>query len=190
MSIFVLSEKNPDNKVNYLIQKTIKELSEKSNIRSSFYVLEKNQIKNCGGCFGCWVKTPGECIINDLGNEITKNCFQSDIAIIVTPIHFGSYSSTIKLAIDRFIPLISPFFQKINGEIHHKSRYEKMPVFIFIGIQNKINVNEKEIFIKLANRNAINLFQKQHKIITFDPTNSENEITNLTQSAINELLAG
>jgi len=187
MNIFVISENNPDFKLQHLVQQTVKEIAEKSNMGSSFYALEKNEIKNCGGCFGCWIKTPGECIINDLGNDIAKSCLKSDIAVIITPINFGSYSSTIKLAVDRFIPLISPFFQKIDGEIHHKQRYGKMPVFIFIGMQKKENITEKETFIKLASRNAINLFQNQHKILIFDPSNTENEIINLTKSTIKEL---
>jgi len=63
-----------------------------------------------------------------------------------------------------------------------------MPTLINIGIQDKVNANEKETFIKLANRNAINFFQNQHQILTFDPTNSENEIINLTKSTIKDLL--
>lgn len=188
MSIFVLSEKILDNKANNFVHKAINDLSEQSNIRSSLYALAKSKIKNCSGCFGCWIKTPGECIIKDLGNDIAEVFFQSKVAIIVTPIYFGSYSSTIKLAIDRFVPLVSPFFQNIHGEIHHKQRYKKMPILIFIGIQNELNTNDKETFIKLANRNAINFFQHQHKILTFDPSNTENEIISLTQSTIIESL--
>ena len=34
--------------------------------------LRDMQIANCIGCFGCWVKTPGTCVIDDDGRETTR----------------------------------------------------------------------------------------------------------------------
>ena len=36
------------------------------NINKDTYVISNNgKIKNCIGCFGCWIKTPGRCVINN-----------------------------------------------------------------------------------------------------------------------------
>ena len=32
---------------------------------TNFIDLSSLQIKNCMGCFGCWTKTPGKCVIRD-----------------------------------------------------------------------------------------------------------------------------
>ncbi|MHA2001037.1 MAG: hypothetical protein ACTSVU_02975 [Promethearchaeota archaeon] len=55
--------------------------------------------------------------------------------IYFTPITFGGYSSTLKKALDRQICILSPYFRKVNGEIHHKKRYNKYPSLIGIGYQ-------------------------------------------------------
>ena len=33
--------------------------------RDSFIVGEEGPVRNCVGCFGCWCKTPGKCVIPD-----------------------------------------------------------------------------------------------------------------------------
>ena len=35
--------------------------------------LRNKKLATCIGCFGCWIKTPGECILKDEGREICKN---------------------------------------------------------------------------------------------------------------------
>lgn len=41
--------------------------------------LYKKEIKPCLGCFSCWSKTPGECIIKDDMQEIYEKIKASDI---------------------------------------------------------------------------------------------------------------
>lgn len=123
--------------------------------------LKSGSIKNCMGCFGCWTKTPGECVIGDYGNEIAKKIINSHRCIILSPIRFGSYSYVIKQAVDRFIPLISPFFRFVDGEVHHRVRYDKYPHLLPIGILTPYNKTQEELFKKLIRRNRINFFTPQ-----------------------------
>ena len=85
------------------------------------------EIRPCIGCFGCWVQTPGECLIDDAARQIAPAIIGSDLVIYLTPVTFGGYSSELKKALDRCICLILPFFTKIDGEMHHKPRYDRYP---------------------------------------------------------------
>jgi hypothetical protein len=118
--------------------------------------LENIKISSCLGCFGCWVNTPGICVINDEGRVVAEKVIQSDIIVFFTPVIFGGYSSEFKKAADRLIPLISPFFTKINGEVHHKPRYNKYPILIGIGVLSEEDREKEKLFNKLVERNAIN----------------------------------
>ncbi len=119
------------------------------------------QIANCIGCFGCWVKTPGTCVIDDDGRETTRKAFQSDLLVWLTPVTFGGYSSDLKKALDRIIPILLPYFQIYQGQIHHELRYKKYPKLIVIGVQEP-GVDYDETFIELAERNMLNFRPPAH----------------------------
>ena len=41
--------------------------------RDSFIVGEEGPVRNCVGCFGCWCKTPGKCVIPDGYGDFGKH---------------------------------------------------------------------------------------------------------------------
>ena len=125
-------------------------------------VLRNLKIGSCCGCFKCWVQTPGICIIDDVERDIAKETIQSDLLIFLTPVTFGGYSSELKKAVDRLIPLVMPFFIKINGEVHHKSRYERYPSLMGIGVIPNEDKESEQLFKTLVNRNAINFHSPTH----------------------------
>ncbi|HXX58046.1 MAG TPA: NAD(P)H-dependent oxidoreductase [Thermodesulfovibrionales bacterium] len=120
------------------------------------FVLRNTKVGGCMGCFGCWVKTPGICVINDAGRDIARLVIRSDLLLLVTPVTFGGYSSELKKAVDRLIPLNSPFFKKISGEIHHKPRYGRYPSLLAIGSLPDRDEENEQIFRTLVKQNAIN----------------------------------
>jgi len=120
------------------------------------FVLRDEKIAYCTGCFGCWIKTPGECVIDDAGREVTKAIMESDLVVYLTPVTFGGYSSELKKALDRMIPMLSPFFTKIGGEIHHQERYDRYPGMMAVGILAEPNDESARLFETLHSRNAIN----------------------------------
>lgn len=120
-------------------------------------ILHEIEIASCLGCFGCWVKTPGICVINDEGRNIAKAVIQSNLLIFLTPVIFGGYSSELKKALDRLIPILSPFFEKIEGEIHHQRRYDQYPRLIGVGVLPNKDEKSEKIFNTLIHRNAINM---------------------------------
>lgn len=126
------------------------------------FIISDLKIANCLGCFECWVKTPGVCRFNDDGGEIARQFIQSDLSILFTPVTFGGYSAELKKALDRIICLILPFFMKINGEVHHKPRYERYPRLMVVGVLPQADEESERIFKTLVNRNAINFHSPAH----------------------------
>jgi multimeric flavodoxin WrbA len=126
------------------------------------FVLRNMAIAPCSGCFGCWFRQPGACIKNDAGCEVTKAFVQSDMAVLLTPVTFGGYSSQLKKAVDRLLPAISPLFMKINGETHHRPRYAKYPGIAVFGALEQHDAGSEEIFATLVERNSINVHSPRH----------------------------
>ena len=46
-------------------------------------------IRACTGCFGCWTRTPGECVIDDDARRVAELVINSDVTAVVTPVSFG-----------------------------------------------------------------------------------------------------
>ena len=113
-------------------------------------------IAYCKGCFDCWVKTPGICSTKDCALEVTRGLIRSDLVVLLSPVTFGGYSSEIKKALDRSIGMVSPFFVRIDGEVHHEARYEKYPALLGVGVTSDHDLDERRTFATLVARNAIN----------------------------------
>jgi multimeric flavodoxin WrbA len=137
------------------IEAELKEQLSKIGWEVEILELRKLKIAECTSCFGCWIKTPGTCAIDDDGRETTKKYVQSDLAIWISPVTFGGYSYELKKALDRIIPSIMPYFEPYRGQIHHGARYKKYPKLLVIGVQEPGLKNEVT-FLELAQRNALN----------------------------------
>ncbi|MFD3156791.1 flavodoxin family protein [Haloimpatiens sp. FM7330] len=124
---------------------------------SKVFSKEIDNIKPCLGCFNCWVKTPGKCIIEDAYTEMPKYILENGTFVIITEIKYGCYSSYVKNVIDRSIGILLPFFQTVNGELHHLPRYYKHLKLIVLGYGKDVTPDEEETFKELVKGNAINL---------------------------------
>ncbi|MFP4020286.1 MAG: flavodoxin family protein [Halanaerobium sp.] len=138
-------------------------------------LLKEKKIADCLGCFDCWVKTPGICIIDDFGRKAAAKLINSELVVFLTPVVFGSYSYQLKKALDRMIPLISPYFKKVKGEIHHKKRYSKYPSILAVGILEEENEIQSQIFKKLVERNSINFHSPYFEAEVFEAGNNFDE---------------
>lgn len=149
--------------------------------------LAEKRVVSCQGCFDCWLRTPGICRINDFGREIAKQMVVSDLIIFLTPIIFGGYSYELKKAIDRFIPNLLPFFKKVEGEIHHKQRYENLASKIFIGYLDKPDNEKETIFKELTQRNSLNMEGDIFESLIYIKNRNLPEFTTKLQNKIQEV---
>lgn len=133
-------------------------------INSKVLSEEVDNINGCLGCFNCWVKTPGRCIIEDSYTEMPKYILEGGTFVIITKIKYGCYTSYVKNIIDRSIGILLPFFQIVNGELHHLPRYNNSALkFIVIGYGEDVTPDEEQTFKDLVKGNAINLCVPYHK---------------------------
>ena len=60
-------------------------------VRKNWHYLDLNQLRiaNCRGCFGCWVKTPGRCVIRDDAVSVYPLIARSSDLIYVSRIFCG-----------------------------------------------------------------------------------------------------
>jgi multimeric flavodoxin WrbA len=111
----------------------------------------------CVGCFACWIKTPGLCIHKkDSGMNFLKKIYDADYLVCISKIRWGGYSPSIKRFADRMIPLLHPYFKKINGEMHHKLRYDKLPVILTAGY-GASSTAEENVFREFADAQRDNM---------------------------------
>lgn len=152
---------------------------------SDEFTLREMTIAHCLGCFGCWVKKPGECVIDDAGQSVARAVARSELVVFLTPVTFGGYSSQLKKAVDRLIPNILPYFTAIDGETHHLKRYSNYANLLAIGLQESPDSRSDQVFRRLVQRNAINLHCARNDTGVID-TNVNS--TDKVQLLIDELL--
>ncbi len=119
-------------------------------------VLRRSKMAACRGCFGCWIATPGICVIDDDAREVARLMVKSDLLVGLTPVVFGGYSADFKKALDRSIGNILPFFIRQAGEVVHARRYPYEWRLAGIGLQERADPDEADLFRRLVARNARN----------------------------------
>jgi multimeric flavodoxin WrbA len=185
-AVILNGSENGDQPLDTLHELMIHELTLRAWVVQPF-ILQDMEITHCRGCFGCWVQTPGRCVINDDGREVAKAFIQSDLVALLTPVTFGGYSSELKKALDRVISILAPFFMKIKGEVHHKRRYENYPRLMAVGVLPKPDEESERIFKTLVSRNAINFHAPAHAGGVLLRSQGANEMRERIQTLFDEL---
>lgn len=91
--------------------------------------LAEKEIRHCRGCFSCWLKTPGSCVIDDDMKRILEEADGADVLVLASPLYFDTISGMLKVFMDRMIVKGDPHFSKTAaGESRHwKKSHEKTP---------------------------------------------------------------
>jgi multimeric flavodoxin WrbA len=114
-------------------------------------------IGQCSGCFGCWVKTPGECVIHDDAAAVCRALINADWAVFASPVTMGFTSALLKRAMDRLIPLIHPYGAVDRGEAHHLARYDRYPKVGLLLEPGDARVEDLAIIRDMFSRTALNM---------------------------------
>jgi multimeric flavodoxin WrbA len=150
------------------------------------FALHEIEIAPCLGCFGCWLRTPGRCVLHDT-DEIAQAWVDSDLMVFLTPVTFGGYSSHLKKALDHLIFFALPFFQQIDGETHHQFRYDHHPNLLVLGTQPAPDEESASIFRRLVERNTVNMENPRSKVGILTADQSDATIQQEIARLLNEV---
>ena len=84
----------------------------------------KLNIKPCVGCFACWKKTPGKCVISDDMSAVLEKIISADIIAWSFPLYYFSIPGGLKNVIDRQLPMNLPFMVAGAESGGHPSHYD------------------------------------------------------------------
>jgi len=106
------------------------------NIKEDVMIIgDDNTIHNCIGCFGCWIKKPGECVIVDDYSNMGELLSKCNEMIVISKCFYGGYSPFVKNVMDRSNSYAHPYFEIRNNELHHRRRYDnqfEISVFFYL----------------------------------------------------------
>lgn len=130
--------------------------------------LSELNISNCVGCFGCWTKTPGRCVIRDDATRVYPLIAASDKVLYVSRIKYGGYDTIMKTMLERAIPVQQAFLRIVQGETHHVQRAvtSKQAVIVAYG---ETSEEEQALFRRLVERNARNMNFASHRVVFCRP---------------------
>lgn len=110
---------------------------------NSHIIFDNGTIKSCIGCFGCWIKTPGKCVIKDGYDNIGELFSKADKVIVISKCFYGGFSPFVKNVLDRSIAYMLPFSELlIKKRIINSDMINRLnTVFIFT---ERILLNRKK----------------------------------------------
>ena len=89
--------------------------------------------------------------------ELYREIMAADLFLFLSPLSMGFVNSLTKKTCDRLIPLVHPYFELVDGEMHHKKRYEKSPEMGFMLVESENSDEDYENIHEIFRRLSINL---------------------------------
>lgn len=99
-------------------------ISTTTNIEYEEVIVKDKNIGTCIGCFGCWNKTPGVCVLKDDMKEVLDKILWADIVIWSFGLYYFNVPGRMKMLIDRQLPLALPFMVSESESGGHPMRFD------------------------------------------------------------------
>jgi len=131
-------------------------------------------LRYCVGCWGCWVKTPGECINHDASLEMDRAVINADFVLWASPLKMGFPTELFKRAQDKHLPLIHPYMEVDQGEAHHLKRYASYPrVGLLLEKEAGTDERDLQIVTSIHCRTALNFKTRLEFSLTTETSAAE-----------------
>ena len=128
----------------------------------------RGEIHPCTGCFGCWVRTPGRCVIRDGFQDTGIRMGGCHQLVLVSRCCYGSLSPFVKAVQDRAIPYLHPDFVLRGGELHHRRRYRNVITLSVWLYGEDITGEERQTARDILRANAENYGGRVGEVRFFD----------------------
>ena len=106
-------------------------------------VSDNGMILPCTGCFGCWNKDPGRCVMKDGYENMGYLIHHAEEVTVISRYTYGGFSGFVKNVFDRSLGYVLPHFEIVGGESHHQKRYNEARAFTFIFYGHDLSEEEK-----------------------------------------------
>lgn len=130
--------------------------------------LGEQSITACIGCWNCWLKTPGLCVMKDVMIDFYPDYVNSDTVILLMNTAQGFLSEQAKAFFDRTIPHYHPYIEMVDGECHHVARYEHYPDMVFYYDTEDLTNQEEQVIEDYLYRTAYQFKSKAYRITKDD----------------------
>lgn len=121
-------------------------------------------ITACIGCWSCWVKTPGRCVMKDRMAESYPDYVNSDTVFLLMDTAQGFISHKAKAFLDRTIPHYHPYIEIVDGECHHAARYQRYPDMVFYFDPEGLTIQEEQVIEDYLYRTAYQFQSKGYRM--------------------------
>ena len=128
-------------------------------------VTADDSIQPCIGCFSCWAKTPGVCVIKDGFDRMGEKIHHADSVTVISRYTYGGFSGKVKNIFDRSLGYVLPQFEITSGETHHKRRYEEDKEFTFVFYGHGLTDQEKNSAVQYVNAVCANVRSHVKEVI-------------------------
>lgn len=138
------------------------------------FSLARMNLQYCRGCWTCWWKTPGECVLKDDAEAVFRSVINADLVIFASPLSAGFTSSLLKKITDRLIVLVHPYIEIRNNECHHIKRYERYPdIGVLLRKEACTDSDDLRIVSDIYDRLAINFHSRVGFVRYMDEVTAE-----------------
>ncbi len=125
--------------------------------------LGDQSITACIGCWNCWLKTPGRCVMKDQMAEIYPDYVNSYTVILLVGTAQGFIRHKVKAFFDRTTPHYHPYIEIVDGECHHAARYKCYPDMVFYYDAEGLTNQEGQVIEDYLYRTAYHFKSKAYK---------------------------
>ena len=134
-------------------------------------------IKPCMGCMSCWGKTAGQCVINDVMQDVHVKFMNADVIIYSFPLYFFGMPGPMKTFVDRIMPLMETYKGKvrdIGDNAFHEFRYDvsgkKFYVYHHVdteGLRRYMTHLSRNLILSMARADIRHFFVHRVKCLQF-----------------------